>query len=632
MDTNKNIRRIRNFAIIAHIDHGKSTLADRLIETTGTIAQREMKDRVLDTLELEQERGITIKLQTARMEFLYSGEKEEYKSDLPYILNLVDTPGHVDFSYEVSRSLAAAEGAVLLVDATQGVQAQTLTTVYKAFEYNLEIVPVINKVDLGNAEVDRVVAEMCAVFGFKPEDIVHASGKTGLGVNNLLNRIVESVPAPANNSEKPTRALVYDSFFDEHKGVVALVKIQDGQIRKGDQIKMFGTKLAIDPIEIGYLRPHLVKGELLNTGEIGYIATGLKDIRSVHVGDTVTLTKYAEQVTALEGYMPPKPMVFASLFPVDADDFPEFQESVEKLALNDPAITYQKEHSAALGSGFSCGYLGLLHMEITQERLEREFNINLITTSPSVEYKLELTTKDYSKIPGMNTGNIDSEGLLHIKTAAEYPDPTLINSVYEPWVKLEILTPEKYMGGIMELAINQRGVFKGMDYITNQHIAGEKHLILKFEIPTAEIITTFFDKLKSLSQGYASMDYNFLEFRKSEIVKVSILLNGERVEALSFLSHRSSAERRGRDIVSKLAELIPRQQFKIPVQAAISGKVIARETIAAFRKDVTAKLYGGDITRKKKLLKKQKKGKAKMKMIGKVELPKEVFIKALKAD
>lgn len=625
--------KIRNFAIIAHIDHGKSTLADRLMEKTSTISKRDMTDRVMDTLELEQERGITIKLQTARMKYKYSGDDEKYKSDKEYILNLIDTPGHVDFSFEVARSLAAADGALLLVDASQGIQAQTLTTVYKAFEYDLDIIPVLNKVDLPNAEIKRVTQELVDVFGFDEEDIIHTSGKTGFGAEDLLNEIIEKIPAANTEITETTRALVYDTFYHEHKGVVALLRVREGEIKKNDEIYLLGSKISNEPIELGYLKPVLERDENISAGEVGYIATGLKDIRAIHVGDTVILSKDKDKdIEPLPGYNPPKPMVYASLYPIDADDFGEFQEALEKLALNDAALTYKKETSKALGSGFLCGFLGLLHMEITQERLEREFDIDLITTQPTVEYKMELTTKDYSKVENINMANIDDEDLVHIRTAAEYPDPTLVEKVYEPWVKLEILTPETYIGAIMELAQSNRAKYLSMDYVSNQHIAGQKHVTLNYEIPTAEIITNFFDILKSVSQGYASMDYNFIEYREADVVKVNIMVNHEVVEALSFITHKSNADFKGRKVASKLKDLIPRQQFSVPIQAALNQKVIARETIQAFRKDVTAKLYGGDISRKKKLLTKQKKGKKKMKMVGKVALPKEVFLKALKND
>lgn len=628
-----NINKIRNFAIIAHIDHGKSTLADRILEQTGAMPGRNVKERVMDTLDLEQERGITIKLQTARMHYHYSGKDPKFITAEPYILNLVDTPGHVDFSYEVSRSLAASEGAILLVDASQGIQAQTLTTVYKALEYNLEIIPVINKIDLPNMNIEQIITSLVSTFGFKAEEIIKTSGKTGTGVTELLNRIIEKIPSPALGNKHYTRALIYDSFFHDYKGVVALVKVTDGEILPDKEVYMLGSKTRVTPIELGYLTPSLIKAGKLQQGEIGYLATGLKDIKAVHVGDTITMSEDFElnpEIQQLPGYQPAKPMVFATLFPVDADDFSEFQEALGKLALNDAALSYVRTNSQALGSGFLCGFLGLLHMEITQERLEREFNIDLITTLPTVEYKLLLTTKDLGKAPQLSTALQDPEGFFHMKTAAEYPDQSLIQEIQEPWVNLEILTPENYIGPIMDLVTKNRGNYKKMEYISDQLINKAKHVLLVYEIPSAEIVTNFFDKLKSLSQGYASMDYTFKEYVRADIVKVSMFINHEIVEAMSFLTHRSNAERKGRELVSKLVSLIPRQQFPIPVQAAISGKIFARETIKAYRKDVIGKLSGGDVSRKIKLLEKQKKGKKKLKMIGKVQIPQDVFLKALK--
>lgn len=607
---------IRNFSIIAHIDHGKSTLADRLLELTNTLSKREMTDRVMDTLELEQERGITIKLQTARM---------IYKN---HILNLIDTPGHVDFSYEVSRSLAASEGALLLVDATQGIQAQTLTTVYKAIENSLEIIPIINKIDLPLAEVEKTKAEMIANFGFSEAEIILASAKTGLGVEAILDAIIERVPAPDLTNQTITKALIFDSFYHEHKGVVALVKVVAGQITANHKLHVINSDLSFAPIEIGYLNPNLNTGEAIRTGEVGYVATGLKDIRLIHAGDTITLPE-TKTVEPLPGYQKPKPMVFASVYPVEADDFSQLQEALEKLALTDAAISYQKETNQALGSGFNCGFLGLLHLEVSQERLEREFDIDLITTTPSVEYHVKLATKDYTKLVGVNPANIDSDGILHIRSAAEFPDPTLIESVAEPWAKLEVVTPDNFIGEIMELVTKHRGVYKRMEFMTTQAVAGKRHVILNYDIPAAEIMTDFFDKLKSITQGYASMDYEFTDFQTSDIVKVTILVNYKEIEALSFLTHRSNAELRGRKMIAKLVEIVPRQQFKVPLQAGIGGKVIARETIQAYRKDVTAKLYGGDVTRKKKLLEKQKKGKKRLKQFGSVEIPKEAFLAAL---
>lgn len=621
--------KIRNFSIIAHIDHGKSTLADRLMEETGTVSGREMKDRLLDTLELERERGITIKLQTVRMSY----QPDDQSTD--YVLNLIDTPGHVDFSYEVSRSLAASEGAILLVDAVQGIQAQTLTTVYKALEHDLDIIPVINKVDLPGARIDEIKEEIAATFGFSKDEILETSGKTGIGVEELLNAIVERLPAPKQVEDNVAKALIFDSFYDEHKGVVALIKIIQGEMKESDTLSTIETKTKVEPIEIGYLTPKMKKQKKLSIGEVGYIATGLKDIHKVHIGDTVTLKASLddnEDIEALPGYRPPKSMVFASIYPIEASDFSEFSEALEKLSLNDAALTRQRENSPVLGTGYVCGFLGLLHLEITLERLEREFDVSLMTTTPSVEYKVKLTTKDYSKIPNLNTANIDGK-YLKVRTAAEFPAVSLIDEIQEPWVTLEIVSPDNYIGAIMELAQSNRGIYKGMNYVTgDKGIKGKKHVILKYEIPTAEIIVNFFDKLKSLSQGYASMDYEFLEYRIGDVVKVSILVNYELVEALSFLTHRENAQVKGKMVTFKLKDIIPRQQFKVPIQAAINSKVIARETVQAYRKDVTAKLYGGDVTRKRKLLEKQKKGKKRMKMFGKVEIPKEAFIEALKSS
>lgn len=627
---------IRNFCIIAHIDHGKSTLADRLMETAGLIAQREKKDRVLDTLELEQERGITIKLQTARLDWKVDNQD--------YILNLIDTPGHVDFSYEVSRSVAACEGALIVVDASQGIQAQTLTTVYKAMEYDLELIPVLNKVDLPNAEVERVKQEMIETFGFKEDEFIIASGKTGLGSKEILDAVVKRVPNPDKhnsliylNSPKEddllTKALVFDAFYHDYKGVVALVKVIAGNIKDSDEIYLSGTKIQVNPVDIGYLRPKMEVQKELKEGEVGYIATGLKDINKVHTGDTITVVNSNgshKKITLLEGYKAPKPMVFASLYPVEASDYDEFSEALEKLSLNDAALTYQKEYSQALGTGYVCGFLGLLHLEITQDRLEREFGIDLISTTPTVEFQVKLSTKDYSKVPMINTANINEEtNIATIRTAAEFPDGSLFDEVYEPWVKLDILTPEEYIGPIMELSQDNRGIYKGMHFLT-KNMTGKKHAIITYEIPTVEMITSYFDKLKSISHGYASMDYSFLDYRLADIVKVSLVINYESVEALSFLTHRSNARRKGLLMVEKLKEILPKQQFKIAIQAAIGGDVIARETIQAYSKDVTAKLYGGDVSRKKKLLEKQKKGKKKLKMIGNVEIPKEAFLAALK--
>ncbi len=636
MRTDDYYNQIRNFAIIAHIDHGKSTLADRMLDLTGTIPRREMKERVLDTLELEQERGITIKLQTARMICKYTGNKLGFQKDEPFILNLIDTPGHVDFAYEVSRSLAASEAAILLVDATQGIQAQTLTTVYKALEYNLTIIPVINKIDLPSAQIDLCLAELSAAFGFTPEEIILTSGKTGEGVKELLDRIIELCPPPHTTSklEMPTRMLIYDSFYDEYKGVVILVKVVDGVVRKVERLITLENPQEIEQIELGYITPNLVETDELRAGEVGYIATGLKDIRLVHVGDTLTCAKFKEDksITPLPGYKQPKPMVYASLFPVVSDDFEEFSKALGKLSLNDAALYFKRENSTALGSGYMCGFLGLLHLEITQERLEKEFNIDLISTTPTVDYKIWLNTSDMSKVPELTSANKNEDGSFNVRSASEFPDKSLINRIEEPWVKLELITPDQYIGDLMELCQKQRGIYRSMEFLTTDPaLKGHKHVILRYVIPTAEIITSFFDKLKSISQGYASMDYTFLEYQESDIIKVQLLINYEQVEPLSYLSHSSNAEQKAHTLVDKLKELLPKQQFKVPIQAAIGGKVIARETVQQYRKDVIAKLYGGDVTRKMKLLEKQRKGKKKLKSFGKVEIPKEVFLGALKA-
>jgi len=633
--SNYELKRIRNFAIIAHIDHGKSTLADRLLEITKTVSNRNKKERIMDTLELEQERGITIKLQTARMEYTYNGNDNEFNNTEPYILNLVDTPGHVDFNYEVSRSLAASEGAILLIDAGQGIQAQTLTNYFKALEEDLVIIPVINKIDLPNINLDEIKSSMINTFGFKEEEIILTSGKSGEGVENLLNSIVERIPPPNINIGQPTKCLIYDSFFHEYKGVIALVKVVSGELNMSNRLYAIGTKKVIDPIEIGFTRPELIEYSYLKTGEIGYIATGLKDIKDIHVGDTLTInTENCREIEPLPGYTPPKPMVYASLYPIEADDFDIFSEALSKLSLNDSALTYQKESSKALGSGYLCGFLGLLHMEITQERLSREFDIEIITTSPSVEYYVELTTTDYSKLSNINTANIDSDRILHVHTASEFPDPSLMKTIKEPWVDLEIITPEEYLGNIMDLCQKNRGVYKSMEYISSALINGSKQVMLRYEIPVSEIITNFFDKLKSVSQGYASMDYSNTHYIDSDIVKVTVLINHEKVEALSFLSHITNAEYKGRNLVEKLSELIPRQQIPIPIQAGIGMKIFARSTIKAYRKDVLAKMSGGDVSRKIKLLEKQKKGKkkAKEKLIGKISIPQDVFLKALRLD
>lgn len=624
---------IRNFSIIAHIDHGKSTLADRILEMTGAVAKRKLSDRMMDTLELEQEKGITIKLQSARMNWKYSGADTKY-SGKEFILNLIDTPGHVDFSYEVSRSIAASDGVILLVDATQGIQAQTISNFYKALERDLVIIPVVSKIDLPNAEIDKTKDALKEVFAFNDREIFLTSGKTGEGVKELLNEIVEKIPSPKFSEQNgQTKLLIFDSFFHEHKGVVALVKVESGSISSHEKLYAIQTSIELEPVEIGYLRPSLEKQNFLQSGEVGYVATGLKNIKLIHVGDTITTyDDNRSKVTPLPGYTSPKPMIFASIYPTEAEEFAQLTESLEKLALNDSSLTYTRETSPVLGSGYCCGFLGLLHLEIIQERLSREFDTEVFTTLPSVLYKLGLTTKDPKIISDLGHVQFE-EGLLLVRTASEFPRQELIATAYEPWVALDIITPSRYMGACIELIKEHRGVFKTTEYLSaSSTINVAEYVIVKAEIPTAEIVTNFFDKLKSLSQGYASMDYSPIDYRPSNIVKVSIVVNHETVEALSFLAHKTKAVSRARIIVEKLKDAIPRQQFQIPVQAAISGKFIARADIRAYRKDVTEKLYGGDVTRKKKLLEKQKKGKKRMKQFGRVEIPKEAFLAVLKTD
>lgn len=604
---------IRNFSIIAHIDHGKSTLADRLLEETGTVEKRKMKQRMMDTLELEQERGITIKLQAARMNWKVNGKD--------YILNLIDTPGHVDFAYEVSRSLAACEGALLLVDATQGIEAQTVSTIFQALENNLEIIPVINKIDLPNAEVEKTKQELHDMFGFSKDEVILTSGKTGEGATDLLDAIVLRIPAPKGETKTATKALIFDSFYDEHKGVVALVRLFSGSIRKTaashPKIKCVRTGTEFDPIEFGYLSPYMIPGKEILTGEVGYVATGLKDIKQVQVGDTITLlSEYGDTFKPLPGYQQPLPMVYASLFPISNEDFRLFRESIEKLALNDASLSYTSEVSQALGLGFRCGFLGLLHMEIIKERLEREFGVEVLLTVPSVRYEVDLTS---------------GEKVL-IKSPQELPDLSRIETINEPWANLDIITPENYIGPVMQLCQKKRGIYKTTEYLSKSSVRNLSRSILRYEIPIAELITDFFDKLKSISQGYASLDYKFFEYRSGDVVRVDILVNNEIVPPLSFLTHRDHARIQGKSVVETLKEIIPRQQFKIPLQAAIGSTIIAREDISALRKDVTAKLYGGDITRKMKLREKQKKGKKRLRKFGKVELPPEAFLSIMRRE
>ena len=594
-----NQKNIRNFAIVAHIDHGKSTLSDRIIEYTGGLQSREMKAQVLDSMDIERERGITIKAQTVRLNY-------KAKDGQDYQLNLMDTPGHVDFTYEVSRSLAACEGAILLVDATQGVQAQTLANAYLAIDNDLEILPVLNKIDLPSSDVAAAREQIADVIGLDANDALCVSGKTGAGVSELLETIVQKLPAPHGDSNASTRALLVDSWYDSYLGVVVLVRVMDGKLSRGQKIKFMATGAEYVVDKIGYFTPKMVNVEELNTGEVGFIITGMKTIRDCKVGDTITEAKESD-VKALAGFKPSIPVVFSSFFPVEADDYPNLRDGAEKLALNDASFVFQIEKSSALGFGLRCGFLGLLHMEIISERLTREFNLNLINTIPSVLYKLHLRGGE----------SIDLEN------PADMPEPTTIESIEEPWVRATIMAPDKYLGAMMSLCIERRGIQENISYVGSR-------AVLVYKLPLAEIVFDFYDRVKSLSQGYASFDYALAGYEVSDLVKVSVLVNEEPVEPLSFLCHRSFAEKRGRQIVEKLKDLIPRHQFKIPIQAAIGGKIIARETIAAFRKDVTAKCYGGDISRKRKLLEKQKEGKKRLRSFGNVEIPQTAFINALK--
>nr|MBQ0091109.1 translation elongation factor 4 [Candidatus Enterousia merdequi] len=591
---------IRNFSIVAHIDHGKSTLSDRLIEYTGGLESREMKEQILDSMDIERERGITIKAQTVRLNYTA-------KNGETYQLNLMDTPGHVDFSYEVSRSLAACEGAIVLVDATQGVQAQTLANSYLALDNDLEMLPVLNKIDLPSSDVEGTREQIADVIGMDASDALCVSGKTGAGVPELLEEIVNKLPAPNGDENAPTRALLVDSWYDSYLGVVVLVRVVDGKLQRNQKIKFVATGAEYVIEKIGYFTPKMENTDCLNTGEIGFIITGMKTIHDCKVGDTICDAK--NEVEMLPGFKPSVPVVFSSFFPVEANDYPDLREGAEKLALNDASFVFTTEKSSALGFGLRCGFLGLLHMEIISERLNREFNLSLINTVPSVLYKIHL--RDGSTID--------------LENPADMPDITRIESIEEPWVRATIMMPDKYLGAIMELCASRRGVQENISYVGNR-------AVLVYQLPLSEIVFDFYDRVKSLSSGYASFDYVLYDYRISDLVKVSILVNDENVEPLSFLCHRSAAEKRGRQIVEKLKDLIPRHQFKIPLQAAIGGKIIARETIAAYRKDVTAKCYGGDITRKRKLLEKQKEGKKRLRTFGNVEIPQTAFINALKVS
>ncbi|MBW4572684.1 MAG: translation elongation factor 4 [Tolypothrix carrinoi HA7290-LM1] len=594
--------RIRNFCIIAHIDHGKSTLADRLLQTTGTVEQRQMKEQFLDNMDLERERGITIKLQAARMNY-------KAKDGQEYILNLIDTPGHVDFSYEVSRSLVACEGALLVVDASQGVEAQTLANVYLALEHNLEIIPVLNKIDLPGAEPDRVISEIEEIIGLDCSNAIQASAKEGIGIDEILESIVERVPPPQNTIDQPLRALIFDSYYDSYRGVIVYFRVMDGTLKKGDRIYLMVSGKEYDIDELGVLSPTQKQVDELHAGEVGYLAASIRAVADARVGDTITLSaKKAPE--PLPGYTEAKPMVFCGMFPIDADQFEDLREALEKLRLNDAALHYEPETSSAMGFGFRCGFLGLLHMEIVQERLEREYNLDLIITAPSVVYRV--TT---------NKGEV-----LYIDNPSRLPAPNDREMIEEPYVQVEMITPETYVGTLMELSQNRRGVFKDMKYLTKGRTT------LTYEIPLAEVVTDFFDQMKSRSRGYASMEYHIIGYRENPLVKLDIMINGDPVDSLAMIVHRDKAYGVGRSMAEKLKELIPRHQFKVPIQASIGSKVIASEHIPALRKDVLAKCYGGDISRKKKLLQKQAKGKKRMKSLGTVDVPQEAFMAVLRLD
>ncbi|MBI1857616.1 MAG: elongation factor 4 [Candidatus Melainabacteria bacterium] len=596
-DTSK----IRNFCIIAHIDHGKSTLADRLLELTATIAKRDMKAQVLDNMDLERERGITIKLQTVRMKY-------KAKDGSAYILNLIDTPGHVDFNYEVSRSLAACEGALLVVDASQGVEAQTLANVYLAIEHNLEIIPVINKIDLPGSEPERVKDEIEDIIGIDASKALLISAKTGKNVDAVLEEIIARVPPPPDTQKSPFRGLVFDSYFESYRGIIVYLRVVDGEVNVGDEILFMANKQKFVVAELGYLTPKQNSVQKLNTGEVGYLAAFIKDVSSL-VGDTITCTKFPASKPLL-GYRKAVPMVFCGLYPTDSDEYPDLKDALDKLRLNDSSIHFEPETSLALGFGFRCGFLGLLHMEVIQERLEREYSLTLITTAPSVVYKVT--------VQGGKVLEVDNPALL--------PDPSKREKIEEPYVKLDILLPNEFVGAVMELCQARRGIYINMKYLDKRRVK------LTYDLPLAEIITDFFDNLKSRSKGYASMDYALIGYRESKLAKLDILVGGDPVDALSTIVHKDKAYYYGRQLAAKLREIIPRQMFEVPIQAAIGGKIIARETVSAMRKNVLSKCYGGDITRKKKLLEKQKEGKKRMKSVGKVEIPQEAFMAVLKLE
>ena len=596
------MKNIRNFCIIAHIDHGKSTLADRLLQTTGTISEREMKDQALDDMDIERERGITIKSHAIQMDYIHKGQ--------PFKLNLIDTPGHVDFSYEVSRSIAACEGALLIVDASQGIEAQTISNLYLAIENDLEIIPILNKMDLPGAMPEEVTDQIIDLIGCSEEDVIQASGKTGMGIDNIIERIINKIPAPSGQDNEPLQAMIFDSVFNPFRGIIAYFRVFNGVIKKGQQVKFFNTGKTYNADEIGVLKMDLNPKKELGSGDVGYIISGVKKANEVKVGDTITSISNSCK-EAIKGFEDVKPMVFAGIYPVETDDYEELRNSMEKLQLNDASLVFEPESSAALGFGFRCGFLGMLHMEIIQERLEREFNMTVITTVPNVSYNVFLK-KELQE--------------LRVNNPSELPDPSKMEWIEEPYIKAQVITKTDYVGAVMNLCIEKRGDLTNQVYLTQNRVE------LSFQMPLSEIVFDFYDRLKSVSRGYASFDYSPTGYNRSDLIKLDILLNAEQVDALSALVHRSNAFTLGKKICLKLKELIPRQQFEIPIQAAIGAKIVARETIKALRKDVTAKCYGGDITRKRKLLEKQKAGKKRMRQVGRVEVPQEAFLAVLKLD
>ena len=588
---------IRNFSIIAHIDHGKSTLADRILEKTGSITKREIKDQMLDSMDLERERGITIKLNSVSLNYKYNNEE--------YLLNLIDTPGHVDFSYEVSRSLAACEGAILVVDAAQGIEAQTLANMYLALENNLTIIPVINKIDLPNADVDKVKKEIIDTFGFNEDDIILTSAKTGAGIDELLKAIVEKIPCPKGDSNDKLQALIFDSIYDSYRGAVIWMRVLNGKVKVGDRIRMLSTNTVYEVVELGVHNPKIVKKNVILAGEVGYLCASIKSVSDIKVGDTITLDN--DPSNMLPGYKPMKPMVYSGLYPIESNKYQDLKEALEKLKLNDASLSYEPEVSAALGFGFRCGFLGMLHMDVTEERLEREFNLDIIATSPSVIYEVVLTSGDVIMVDNPN----------------DMPDRVKIKEIREPFIKTNIFVPTDYIGSVMELCQNKRGTYINMDYINKDRVN------IHYELPLSEVVYDFFDNLKSYTKGYASFDYELIGYKASNLVKMDILINGEMVDALSVITHKDFAYNRGKQVVENLKKLIPRQLFEVPIQAVIGTKAIARSDIRAMKKNVLAKCYGGDITRKRKLLEKQKEGKKRMKRVGNVEIPQEAFLSIL---